>query len=164
MNAKEYLNQVGIIDAQIKVIESNIERIRKELYLLDDISLTSSWTDGQPHGVKIGDPTGRKASELADATNAKKESLKKSLAEYEHQQMCKRSELWSRRMEVIGTITKIAETPDAMSRVYYKLLIARYIDFMSWEQIAVEIGYTIRHTWRLHGEALRRIERIIEQC
>lgn len=162
MNAKEYLNQVCVIDTQLKTIEANIERIKRELQSIDDISLSSTWACGQPHSTLVSDPTGRKASQLADTPSEKKEKLKKQLSDYEFNQIKLRSRLWSKRMEIIDTITKIADTSDSMSRTYYRILILRYVECETWEQIAVDIGYTIRHTWRLHGEALRRIERIIE--
>lgn len=44
------------------------------------------------------------------------------------------------------------------------LLIGRYLSFMSWEQVAEEIGQSDRWTrTRLHGDALREIEKIRER-
>lgn len=40
---------------------------------------------------------------------------------------------------------------------YRELLLNRYLRMMTWEQIAVEMNYDIRHVWRLHGEALRAV-------
>lgn len=39
---------------------------------------------------------------------------------------------------------------DGLIAVLYK----RYIEFRSWEQIAEDLGYSVRHVLRLHGEAL----------
>lgn len=161
MSAKEYLLQVGIIDAQLKTIDANIERLRRELEALDDISLSSSWTDGQPHGTKTSDPTGSKAVKLADSYNAKRIKLKDELLQLEYEQLITRSKLWSARMEVCETIEKIIATKDPMAKTYYRILTMRYVEGESWEQIAVDIGYTWRHTIRLHGEALKRMEKIL---
>lgn len=35
------------------------------------------------------------------------------------------------------------------------LLEQRYLCFKSWEQIAVDMGYNVRHVYRLHDEALQ---------
>ena len=71
--------------------------------------------------------------------------------------------LWSKRMEIINSIDKLMATDDDKAKTYHRLLMMRYVDGASWEQIAVEIGYTWRHTIRLHGEALKRMEVIINE-
>lgn len=163
MNAKEYLLQVGMIDARLKVVEANINRIRRELLQIGDISVSSKWPDGQPRGTKTTDPTGSKAVKLADMTNEKRDKLMKELYELEYKQIITRSHLWSVRMDVIDTIEKIYDPAEPMTKTYYKLLMLRYIDNKTWEQIAVELGYTFRHTTRLHGIALKRMEKILNE-
>ena len=37
---------------------------------------------------------------------------------------------------------------------YQTVLEKRYLCFQSWEQIAVEMGYDVRHIYRLHQQAL----------
>ena len=49
---------------------------------------------------------------------------------------------------VIGTV------PDAIQR---RLLLLRYIDGHTWEQIAVMMNYSYVHICRLHGKALSEI-------
>lgn len=39
------------------------------------------------------------------------------------------------------------------------ILEQRYLCFKSWEQIAVDMGYSIQHTFRLHDAALTELER-----
>lgn len=163
MNAKEYLLQVGITEAKIRTLDAEIDRIRKELHSIGDISLTSSFPDGQPHGTKTTDPTGQKAVKLADAYNEKRDELKRTLLEYEYRHIQLRSHLWSVRMDVIETIESIYDPAEPLTKTYYELLKLRYIDNMSWERIAVELGYTFRHTIRMHGIALQRIERILNE-
>ena len=43
-----------------------------------------------------------------------------------------------------------------------RLLELRYRSYMTWEAIADEMGYELRHIYRLHREALRRVERGFE--
>jgi len=37
------------------------------------------------------------------------------------------------------------------------LLELRYLCFKTWEQIAVDMGYNVRHVYRLHDEAIENI-------
>lgn len=43
------------------------------------------------------------------------------------------------------------------SHEYQIILEQRYLCFKSWEQIAVDMGYSIQHTFRLHDKALREL-------
>lgn len=43
--------------------------------------------------------------------------------------------------------------------VHVQLLVLRYIEGKSWEEIACAIGYTWRHTLRIHGDALNAFKR-----
>ena len=161
MNAKEYLNQIGIIDAKLKVIDANINRIRTDLKSMGDIEVSSSWPDGQPHGTITTRPTERKAIKLADMVSDKRDQLKKELLDYEYQQIMLRSQLWSKRIEILNTIDKVYNG-EPMSRVYHRILVLRYVELRTWEEIAFDISYTVRHTWRLHGEALKKVGGYIE--
>ncbi|MCD8365821.1 MAG: DUF1492 domain-containing protein [Clostridiales bacterium] len=40
---------------------------------------------------------------------------------------------------------------------FQTILEKRYLCFMSWEQIAVDLGYNVRHLYRLHEEALEKV-------
>mgnify|MGYP001428356928 FL=1 len=40
---------------------------------------------------------------------------------------------------------------------YQTLLELRYLCFKTWEQIAVDMGYNVRHVYRLHDEAVENI-------
>lgn len=161
MSAKEYLNQIGIIEARLGSVGRNIDRIRKEIEQIENIGIGSSWGDGQPHGRKVGDPTGNKAAQLADSNNVKRQRLKERLAELEHDQIVLQAELWSKRMEIIEMLTKVLDPAEPMTKVYHNILSLRYVEGESWEQIAVDVGYTWRHTIRLHGDALKRMEEVL---
>ena len=43
------------------------------------------------------------------------------------------------------------------SHDYQILLEQRYLCFKSWEQISVDLGYSIQHTFRLHDAALEEL-------
>lgn len=46
--------------------------------------------------------------------------------------------------------------------VIRQLLRYRYLELMSWEQMAAEMNYTERHIYRLHGAALKEARRVWE--
>lgn len=156
MEAKEYLQQVGILKAKISVVDGMIDKLRKDIGNMTDVSIRSAWPDGQPHGTKTTDPTGTTASRLADKNNEKRKQLRKQLLEYEYEQMKLKSELWEKQMEVVDMIGHVHDP------TLYRLLVYRYVDGQSFEQIAVSIGYTWRHIIRLHGQALIEFQRVLD--
>lgn len=38
------------------------------------------------------------------------------------------------------------------------LLEQRYLNFRTWEQIAVDMGYNVRHLYRMHDKALKAVQ------
>ena len=42
------------------------------------------------------------------------------------------------------------------------LLEKRYLCFLAWEKIAVEMHYSIQHIYRMHDEALSAVTEILE--
>lgn len=59
----------------------------------------------------------------------------------------------------IVTVVKCVESPELQT-----LLELRYLCFLTWEQIAVEIHYNLRHVHRLHGKALSEVDAIRRSC
>ena len=156
MTAKEYLSQVGILSARLDVIDKAIKLLREEIESMTDAGVSSPWPDGLPHGTGASDPTASKAIRHADRLNEKREELRKQLIDYEYEQIARRSELWAKRIEIIETLGKLREP------TLHKILTMRYIDGESFEAIAVEVGYSWRHVIRLHGIALLRVQKILE--
>ena len=52
------------------------------------------------------------------------------------------------KREILGMIKSVSNTE------YQTLLELRYLCFKSWEQIAVDMGYNVRHVYRIHDEAV----------
>ena len=65
-------------------------------------------------------------------------------------------ELVSIKSDILNTIKKVE---DAKLRT---LLIARYINFMTFEGIAVMMNYDWRHVMRLHSAALKAIDEVLK--
>lgn len=139
MTVKEYLNQIKILGARVEAIDSELKALREEIG-----QLRSPWPDGQPHGSGVTNPVEAEAVKLAD-----------KLSKLEEENIKTRSQLWGQRTVIVDQIGKV---PDELSQ---RLLYSRYVDGDSFEQIAVDIGYSYRQTLRKHGEALERFRRII---
>ena len=65
-------------------------------------------------------------------------------------------ELYAVKQEILSAIN---ELDDSRLRT---LLIARYINFRRWEDIAYNMHYSRMHVNRLHGLALQKIKDVIE--
>jgi len=55
------------------------------------------------------------------------------------------------KREIMGVIRNVQD------KEYQTLLELRYLSFMTWERIAVDLGYSIQHIYRLHNQALEKI-------
>ncbi len=157
-SAKDYLLQIKMLDAKLNATTSNINKIRQQLKELGDVDLSSSWPDGQPHGAMTTDPTSSKAIKNITQYKEERDRLAHKLREYEHQQILTRSELWSKRMEILAVLDKV---PDPLC---YQLLVLRYVECRKWEWIAVELDKT--YQWvagPLHGRALVLVEDILKK-
>ena len=58
----------------------------------------------------------------------------------------------------IMQVVKAVQNPE-----HQTLLELRYLCFKSWEDVAEELGYNVRHIYRLHDEAVEQI-RIPKTC
>jgi len=58
------------------------------------------------------------------------------------------------KIEIIESIKTVED------REYKTLLEKRYLCFETWEQIAVDMNYSLRWVHTIHGRALKEIERI----
>ncbi|MFT8313421.1 MAG: DUF1492 domain-containing protein [Clostridium sp.] len=131
MTAKEYLSQAYRIDQRIN---SKLEQIMSLRSLAT--KATSTLSDTPPSGtrnVHSMEDTIVKMIELENEINADIDvliDLKKDI------------------MEVI----KKVNNPEQ-----HTLLELRYLCFKSWEQIAVEMGYSLQHIFRIHDKAVKVI-------
>ena len=88
--------------------------------------------DGQPHGTGISRKTEDKAIKLADTKKKWKEAMDNA---------------FEIRQSVADMIIDI---PDIEGKVLYE----RYINLLTWEQIAVQLHYSVRGIQYAHGRAL----------
>ncbi|WP_434310365.1 sigma factor-like helix-turn-helix DNA-binding protein [Hominifimenecus sp. rT4P-3] len=92
--------------------------------------------DGMPHGTNIRD-----------------------LSDYAAQVDKIEREIIASKYERIYACQKVQRCIEAVEDEREKdLLTYRYLEGKSWEQIAMEMGYTSRHILRLHGRALENLK------
>lgn len=128
MTAKEYLNQAYRLDQRIR---SKQEQIAS----LNDLATSCSASmTGMPHNPNRG------TFRMADAV-CKIVDLQESIA-------ADMNELVELKAEIIATVK-------AVECIEYQLILEkRYISGKSWPEIAVDLGYKMRHLYKLHDEAL----------
>ena len=73
-------------------------------------------------------------------------------ADYEKEIDRRIDELYQIKLEILSAIELVNDS------TLRKLLIKRYLQFKTWEQIAVEMNYSWRQIVRLHGKALQKIK------
>ena len=133
MKIKEYLMQAYRIDQQIN---SKLEQIAALHDLATKATVTFSDMPRNPNKgkSKIEDAI-IKIMELEDEINHDIDKL----------------------VDLKTDITHLIKNLD--SHEYQIILEQRYLCFKSWEQISVDLGYSIQHTFRLHDAALTDLER-----
>lgn len=130
MTAKEYLNQAYRLDQRIN---SKLEQVMSLRDLTTKATATMSDMPGGSRNVyKMQDIIG-KIIDLENEINADIDQLV------------------DLKREMVSAI-KAVEDPE-----YQTLLELRYLCFKTWEQIAVEMDYSIQHIYRLRDKALTQI-------
>ncbi len=134
MTAKDYLGQAYRLDQRIN---SKLEQVAS----LNDLATKATSTlTGMPKNPN------RATSMMADAI-AKIIDLQ---AEINNDI----DRLVDLKREIVGLIKTINNME------YQTLLEKRYLCFETWEQIAVDMGYNVRHVYRIHDEAVEKIKLI----
>ena len=137
MNAKEYLSQAKYLDARIN---SKIKQVEQLNYLAT--SATSVLT-GMPHNPN------KATSKMADIVG----KIVDLQAEINHD-----IDTLVDLKRDIGVLIKAIPNVE-----YQTLLEKRYLCFQSWEQISVDLSFSMQHTFRMHDAALKMIAIPIEE-
>ncbi len=131
MTAKEYLGQAYRIDQRIN---SKLEQIVSLRSLATKAASTLS--DAPPSGTRKVHRMEDIIVKIADMENEVKDDIDR---------------LVDLKKE-INTIIKAVDNPECQT-----LLELRYMCFKTWEEIAVEMEYTIQHIYRIRDKALKKI-------
>lgn len=132
MTAKEYLSQAHRID---KRINSKLEQVKSLRSLAEKATSTLSNTPAS---------STRNVSRMEDVIV--------KMVDLEAEINADIDALVDLKREII-TIIKSLDNAE-----YQTLLELRYLCFMRWETIAVELSYSSQHMFRLHDAALKEID------
>lgn len=125
MDAKEYLSQIRKLDIKINNKSKEIITLTATA-----MNITPTYSKDRVQNNKIADKTGDSAIKLAEARN--------EISEYI-------DELLAVKKEIIGVIDKVTDFK------CYDVLHKRYIQYMKWENIAVEMNKTNRRELFCNG-------------
>lgn len=131
MTAKEYLSQAYWLDRRINSMIAQVDSLN---LLVEKVTSTITGMPKNPSPAQ---------SPMADA-------------------ICRIIDLEREITDEIDRLVdlkvEISRRIKSITRIEYRLVLElRYLCFKSWEQIAEEMGYTVRNIHILHGEALQEI-------
>ena len=136
MTAKEYFSQAYKIDNDIN---SKLEQVASLRDLATKATTTMSDMPGSPNrNIHKMENAIIKIVDLEDEINSDI------------------NELISLKADITHMIKRVT------NRQERTVLEKRYLCFDTWEQISVEMGYSIQHTFRLHDKALREIDEFLK--
>lgn len=133
MTAKEYLNRYRLLNAEITAKREQANSIRE---LAETVSHFSDGVGGNGGGDKVG----RNAAKLVDLEN---------------EIIAETNKLVELKREIESTIAVIDDP------TLRQLLILKYINGLTWEQVAERLNKSWRHTMRLHKIALKNFENVM---
>ena len=136
MTAKEYLQQAYQIHRSIQARKQQVARLR-ELAEQVTSAATATRVSGTPARSKIEFAVCR----IADLQAMIQRDLCRLAEKYE---------------EIQKVIEKVEEGP------HRDLLIHRYLNFYTWEEIAEKMNYSYKWVHVLHGKALEKVKEYIE--
>ncbi len=133
MTVKELLNSHKIIDT---AINSKLEQLAELRSLATKVSPTNLESRGSG---SVTDRVGRTVAKIVDLEN-------------------KINDYIDRLVSAKEAIAVVVSQTD--NEVYTVLLEQRYILHETWETIAEKMGYSLRHTTRLHNDAMECLQRL----
>lgn len=136
MKAKEYLQQGRFLDNRIKAKIQQIEALND---LATSCTAVISDMPRNPNGG---------GTRMVDAVM--------KLIDLQEEIKCDMEELVELKREITSVIKAVPDTE------HQTILEKRYLCILTWEKIAVDLGYSIQHTYRMHDEALKQMEDILK--
>lgn len=133
MTAKQYLNRVRRIDKEISSLLRLVQRTRESLE-----AVTQNYDSDGAQSTK----NPHRFDRLAELESIVDEKIDEQI------QM---------KADILCTIM---ELDDRVQRI---LLMDYYVEMMTWEQVAVDLNYSYMHVTRLHGYALKEVQKILQQ-
>ncbi len=139
MKAKEYLQQLKRLDAVINQKIKELEDLRSKYSGVSGIDYSKNKTQTNPSGeasfVKMTD----RKMELEAEINAEIDNFV------------------NEKHKITNKIQELSNADEI------SVLHKRYVEFLTFEQIAVDMNYTIRNIYFIHGKALQNFGRLISE-
>ncbi len=135
MNAKEYLSQAMWLD---KSINNKLEQMERLKAIAEKV--TVDFTQEKVSGGK--------------ATTSPMEDATVNLIDLSHEINDDIDRLIDLKREILDVISQVEDVS------YQLVLEMRYINNKSWDDVARDMGYDRRTIFRIHGKALKEIEKI----
>lgn len=136
MNPKRYLMQLRLLDAKIL-------NLQKEL---DDLRLVAQSTGGLNYDEKV------QTSHQSDAVE--KRVIK--CVDLENKINCEIDRFIDLKHKIIQEINSMDDV------THMKILYMRYVEYKRLEEISVELNYSYGRMKHMHGEALNKFQKIME--
>ena len=131
---KYYLNQVYRIEKMLKMLEREYNQKVKEI---DNISISNS-------EIKLNSVSSKVENKVIELL-----ALENDIKEYK-----------IKKEVSIDEISRVIDKVD--DEILKKLLKLRYLEFKKWEDIAYILGYSNKHVFKLHNQALKYIEKFLK--
>lgn len=132
MTAKQYLNRVRRIDKEISALLRLVQNTRESI-----LNITQNYdSDG--------------AQSTKDPHNYDRLVMLESLVDE------KIDEQIDIKAEILKTIMQLED------RRHRLVLMEYYVEMKTWEQVAVDLNYSYMHTTRIHGYALKEVQKILD--
>lgn len=136
MTAKEYLSKVYVIQQRLKRLQRQREEMRNDLYSIKSPSFDPNKVQTSLEGDKMA------------ALVAKVDELEREIVD-------ETEELIDERQDILEHIERL------QNERYKQLLFDRYVLCDKFEKIALERDKGIRWIYRMHGNALKAFEKVL---
>ena len=134
MKAKEYLNQIRLMDIALGNYITELEQMRERISIVTGIDYSKDRIQSSPESGN------RQIEELVDFERMVLDKIKAE------------TDLRHKIIEEIQTLT---------NPIYVEILSRRYVECHSFERIACNMGYAYNYVCTLHGEALKEFDRVV---
>ena len=139
MTAKNYLRQIRLLDQKISQRVEEAAELRQLAFGFHAVEIKEDAVQTSPDGDKLAEAVGRYVD--------MEEEIDRMIDDFV-----------DLKHKIIGQIQTLDD--DRLMT----LLHLRYVNYMSFEKIAVEMGYTYQWVCELHGQALQAFQKtVLEQ-
>lgn len=145
MNAKEYLQQVHMIDIRIGQRSTQLEQMKRRIREMKEMATATGSFDYSKDRVQTSATSGNVRIENAVDLEAEAESIREEIERLIRQEQ----EL---KHTIIGQIQQLTNAN------YVEILYRRYVEMQSFEKISCDLSYAYHYVCTLHGEALKTFE------